>query len=172
MKQIGVELPWARMSTAAHLEPLLEYAKRRAVLTVLRRHPEWTLGQVFSELERNRDRAPLLRDLTLGELFENPDELNQIAAAADGGLPVDRRRLDAAKRLTGADFDECVRAVILEAAGTPVGASYLRARVGGPRWKLQESLRRLVHAGEISRSGSTSATRYRIAGEHREQRRP
>jgi hypothetical protein len=160
------------MSTAAHLEPLLEYAKRRAVLTVLRRHPEWTLGHVFSELERNGDRAPLLRDLTLGELFEDPDGLDQIAAAADGGPPVDRRRLEAAKQLTGADFDECVRGVLHEAAGTPVSASYLRARVGGPRWKLQASLRRLVHADAIRRSGSTSATRYRIADGHHDQRRP
>ena len=156
----------------SHLEPVLLYAERRAVLTVLRRHPEWTLGHVFRELQQNGARAPVLRDLTLGELFEDPEELNLLAAAGDGGPPVDRRRLEAAKRLTGAEFDECVRVVIHEAAGRPVGASYLRARVGGPRWKLQESLRRLVHVGAIRRSGTTSATRYTIAVGHRDERHP
>jgi hypothetical protein len=147
--------------TGSHLEPLLHYAERRAVLTVLRRHPEWTLGHVFSELQQNGARAPVLRDLTLGELFEDPDELDQIAAATDGGPPVDRKRLEAAKKLAGAEFDECVRAVIEEAGSSPVAASYLRARVGGPRWKLQGSLRRLVDSGVVKRSGSTSASRYR-----------
>jgi hypothetical protein len=160
-----------RMSTAAHLEPLLEYAERRAVLTVLRRHPEWTLGHVLRELERSGPRAPVLRDLTLGELFEDPDELDQIAAKTDGGPPVDRKRLEAAKKLTGADFDDCVRAVIDE-AGSPVAASYLRVRVGGPRWKLQGSLRRLVSSGVVKRSGSTSATRYWGMVGHRDERRP
>jgi len=153
-----------------HLEPLLQYAERRAVLAVLHRHPEWTLGQVFRELEQNGARAGLLRDLTLGELFEDPD-LDAIAMAADGGPPIDRQRLRAAKRLSGADFDECVRAVIGEAGGSRVGAAYLRARVGGPRWKLQASLRRLVDAGLIRRSGSTSGTRYWIV-RAREERRP
>jgi hypothetical protein len=146
----------------SHLEPLLRYAERRAVLAVLRRHPERTLGQVFSELQQNAARAPVLRELTLGELFEDPGELDQIAAQAIGDPPVDRKRLEAAKKLTDEDFDECVRAVIDE-AGSAVAASYLRARVGGPRWKRQGSLRRLVHRGMVARSGSTSGSRYRAA---------
>ena len=32
-----------------NLEPLLREAERRAVLAVLRGHPEWTLGDVFVE---------------------------------------------------------------------------------------------------------------------------
>ena len=152
------------------LEPLLREAERRAVVAVLRGHPEWTLGHVFNHLEQNGARAPLLRDLTLGELLEDP-RLDQITLAADGGPPVDRRRRAEAKKLTGERFDECVHAVLHEARGTPVGAAYLRARVGGPRWKLQASLRRLVDAGLVERSGSTSATRYRsIRGP--EERRP
>jgi hypothetical protein len=149
------------MSTS-HLEPLLELAERRAVLTVLRRHPEWTLGHVCSLLEQDGSRALLLRELTLGELFEEP-RLDRVRLAADGGPPIDRGRRAAAVELTGERFDECVRAVLHEAGGVPVGASYLRARVGGPRWKLQASLRRLVEAGVVERSGSTSTTRYWIA---------
>jgi hypothetical protein len=147
--------------TGTHLEPLLQYAERRAVVAVLRRHPEWTLGHVFTEIQRSGIRAPVLRDLTLGELLEDP-ELDQIAAASDGGPPIDRNRLRAAQQLRGADFDQCVLAVISEAGGSRVGAAYVRARVGGPRWKLQASLRRLVDAGVVHRSGSTSATRYWI----------
>ncbi|HLT40566.1 MAG TPA: hypothetical protein VK034_30020 [Enhygromyxa sp.] len=153
-----------------NLEPLLHEAERRAVVAVLRGHPEWTLGHVFSHLEQNGSRAPLLRELTLGELLDDPC-LDQIIRAADGGPPVDRKRRVEAKKLTGERFDECVRAVLIEARGTPVGAAYLRARVGGPRWKLQASLRRLVNARLVRRSGSTSATRYWIAPAG-EERRP
>lgn len=146
------------MSTT-HLEPLLKYAERRAVLLVLHRHPEWTLGHVLRELEQSGPRAAVLGDLTLGELFAAPDDLDQITLPKDGGPPVEHEHLQAAARLSGANFDECVREVIA-AASTPVAAAYLRARVGGPRWKLQASLRRLVDAGAIKRSGTTSSTRY------------
>jgi hypothetical protein len=83
--------------------------------------------------------------------------------AVDGDPPIDRQRLRAAEQLRGEDFDECVRATIDEAGSSRVRAAYLRARVGGPRWKLQASLRRLVDAGVLERSGSTNATRYRRA---------
>ncbi|MFO7563572.1 MAG: hypothetical protein R6X02_13075 [Enhygromyxa sp.] len=147
------------MST--NLQALLCEAERRAVLAVLRGHPEWTLGSVLSHLEHGGPRAPLLRGLTLGELLEDP-RLDQLTLADDGGPPIDRQRRAEAKQLTGEQFDEYVRAT-LEQAGEPVAAAYLRARLGGPRWKLQASLRRLVAAGLVERSGTTSATRYRTA---------
>jgi hypothetical protein len=156
------------MSTTP-LEPLLSLVERRAVLTVLRCHPEWTLGHVFSHLECSGSRARVHRDLTLGELCEDP-RLDQITLAADGGPPIDRRRLADAMELVGEHFDACVRAVLDEAGGVPVASAYLRARVGGPRWKLQASLRRLIDAGLVDRSGSTSATRYRIARARRGSR--
>ena len=64
------------------------------------------------------------------------------------------------RRSFGRAFDELVHEVIAEAR-RPIGAAYLRERVGGPRWKLQHSLRRLSAAGLIRRDGTTSATRYR-----------
>ena len=143
-----------------NLEPLLEAAERRAVLTVLRAHPEWTLAQVLSQLEHNGRRAPLLRALTLGELFTEPG----VPAGLAGYEPIiDQVRLQAARKLTYQDFDEVVRVVIGDAGGKAVAASYLTARVGGPRWKLQASLRRLVNTGAIERTGTTSGTRYRAA---------
>src|SRR5690606_24748614 len=108
------------MSTS-HLEPLLQLAERCAVLTVLRRHPEWTLGHLCSLLEQDGSRALLLRELTLGELCEEP-RLDRVTLAADGGPPIDRERWAAAAELTGERFDEHVRAVLVEARGVPVGA--------------------------------------------------
>ncbi|HLT38219.1 MAG TPA: hypothetical protein VK034_18165 [Enhygromyxa sp.] len=144
--------------SSSHLEPLLRAAERRAVLMVLRSHPEWTLEHLASLLAHDGDRAPVLRKLTLGELLDDPGPVARI----DGGPPIDHARLQAAKRLRGPEFDQCVHEVIAEADGRPVAAKYLRARVGGPRWKLQGSLRRLIAAGRVQRSGTTSTTRYWI----------
>lgn len=146
--------------SVSHLEPLLQQAERRAVLTVLRAHPEWTLGHLFSHLEQGGARASLLRELTFGELLTEPGPA-AIELPEDGGPPIDRLRLKAARKATGADFDEHVHQVIAEAGGRAVPAAYLRARVDGPRWKLQASFGRLIAAGAIERSGTTSATRYR-----------
>jgi hypothetical protein len=38
-----------------HLEPLLRAAERRAIVSVLRSHPEWTLEHVASLLEHEGD---------------------------------------------------------------------------------------------------------------------
>lgn len=168
-QRLQVEGPGVCMMTT-DLEPLLCKAERHAVLTVLRDHPEWTLGHVFSHLEHDGPRAPLLRELTLGELLRDPC-LDPLEIANDGGPPIDRKRRAEARRLMGECFDECVRLVLDEANGTAVAAAYLRARVGGPRWKLQASLRRLVAAGLVQRSGTTSATRYQTLRAH-EERRP
>lgn len=143
--------------TATHLEPLLRAAERRAVARVLRSHPEWTLGDVVAYIDKNGPRAAVLRGLALRELLEGH------ACATDGGPPIDVDILARAKRATGAEFDQLVREV-LASAGRPVSARYLRARLGGPRWKLLTALNRLLHRRVIERSGITSATRYWIAG--------
>lgn len=144
--------------SSSHLEPLLRAAERRAVLMVLRSHPEWTLEHLATLLAHDGARTPVLRKLTLGELLDDPGP----APTTDGGPAIDYPRLQAAKQLGGRQFDELVHEVIAEANGRAVAAAYLRARVGGPRWKLQGSLRRLIAAGRVQRSGTTSTTRYRI----------
>lgn len=143
-----------------NFEPILDRAERRAIVAVLRAHPEWTLGQVCSQLERDVPIAAVLRRLTLGELLLTDVELDGLDRSSDG-LP-DRGRLEAARRLIGERFDECICEVLAEAGERAVGAKYLRARVGGPRWKLQAALRRMIAAGVIERSGTTSGTRYRL----------
>jgi hypothetical protein len=111
---------------------------RGALLRILRAHPEWTLRQALEVAPRR-----VLQHVRLGELV----------------APSDLARLARAERLSGAKFDACVLSVIRE-AGRPVAAAYLRARVGGPRWKLQDAVGRLAQTGKIERSGTTSATRY------------
>ncbi|MFV8755761.1 hypothetical protein ACNOYE_34855 [Nannocystaceae bacterium ST9] len=71
----------------------------------------------------------------------------------------DHTRRTKALALRGSEFDALVLEVIREAKGM-VASGYIRDRVGGPRWKLQASLGRLVDAGHLARRGTTSMTRY------------
>lgn len=147
--------------TASHLDLLLRQAERRAVVQVVRSRTELTLAQLGDLLAANNPRAVLLGSVTVGELLAE-SQPGSIRLSRDGGPPIDVARLEAARQCTGASFDQCIREVLAEVHGRAVAASYLRARVGGPRWKLQSALARLLAAGLIERSGTTSATRYWI----------
>jgi hypothetical protein len=133
-------------------ELLLHQAQRRAVLAVVRRSPSWTLAQLCSHIDRRGERAAALGSLTIGELRSTVDP-------PDGEPPIHYKRLALAQRSHGETFDRVVHEVLVE-AGKAVAAAYLRARVGGPRWKLQSSLRRLAGAGLVERRGATSDARY------------
>lgn len=138
------------------LETLLNKAERRALVAVLRSRPEMTLDKL-QDCFTGRYGATL-RTITVRELLEAETELE---LPDDGGPAIDRGALEQAKRLTGEAFDICVMRVLDAAGGRAVSASYLRARVGGPRWKLQGSLKRLVEKHKVERRGVTSSTRYR-----------
>jgi hypothetical protein len=140
-----------------HVEQIVREAERRAIVQVIRAHPEWTLAQLFAQLDGPH--REVLGRVTLTELRD--DQLGTVLVPNDGGPPIDPRRLAQAKRLRGPAFVACVRRVLADAPGF-VGAAYLRARVGGPRWKLQSALRRLEAIGVVERRGMTSATRYRL----------
>jgi hypothetical protein len=125
--------------------------QRLVVARTLRAHPEWLFANVAGIIERGGPRADALGRLTVAEL-----------AQADVGEvcpDIDRARRWRAMQRNGAAFDRLVFEVLCEAPG-PVGASYLRARLGGPRWKLQASLHRLLADEKIERTGKTSAVRY------------
>jgi hypothetical protein len=124
---------------------------RLAVARTLRAHPEWSLANIFGVIERGGPRSDALGRLTIADLLDGATEPTP-------SIDLVRRRL--ATRCTGADFDQLVFEVLSEATGD-AASGYLRARLGGPRWKMQDSLGRLVAAGKIIRSGTTSATRYR-----------
>lgn len=140
------------------LEPYLLQVERYAVVQVLRAHPHWTIGEVADHLRKGGPLADLIRDVRIDELIRGSDSLEP---SPDGGPPIDRGRLEAAKLASGADYDALVLAVLREAGGE-VSATYLRARVGGPRWKLRGALGRLMDAGVVDRSGVTSSTRWRV----------
>lgn len=119
--------------------------QRHALLRVLHSKSEWTLSDALAQL----DRAPWFEVLTLEDVC---------SAWVDS--PRVGRRDSEARRATGSIFDRIVLDVVIEAKGW-VAAGDLRPHVGGPRWKLQASLGRLVVAGVVERTGKTSDTRYR-----------
>ncbi len=148
-------------------EVVAQLACRCAVIQVVRSHPEWSLGQIFDQLARTDARSEALRSVTIGELLaparERTADRRREPAGVRGAEPqIDLVRLRRASKLFGERFDAIVLEVITE-AGQPVAAGYMRARVGGPRWKLQASFRRLVEAGKLERSGVTSSVRYWLA---------
>lgn len=113
------------------------------VASLLREHPDATLGDLIDLPGAGQT----MRSLTIRNLLA--------LGSAD--------RLTAAAKLQGSDFDELVLRELAE-HGRSMSRAELIERVGGPRWKLQASMRRLVGAGKVTRSGITSATRYAIAG--------
>jgi hypothetical protein len=100
---------------------------------------------LIDRMDHNDEHAAVLRELTIRDLATPP--------------PIGPVTLQIAKRATGAEFDAMVLAAVRRSKD-PVKASYLRDRVGGPRWKLQDSVARLVEAGELQRFGRTADTRY------------
>ena len=129
---------------------LIHEVQRRATITALRENPEWLLLDLDACARGGGSYARQLSEVTLAELRDE----------AFGPVPV---RLAAAEALKGEEFDAVVHTVLLE-VGRFVGARYLRSRVGGPRWKLQAALGRLVAAGLAERTGVTSDAAYRGVG--------
>ena len=119
----------------------------RAMVQALRMHPEWRLGDLELVMARSSRRTEQLRQVKTAEL--------QPAAPL-----LDEERRARAEQLQGSSFDRIMLEVIA-GAGDWVSASYIRARAGGPRWKLLQSVGRLIDAGQWERRGKTSATQYR-----------
>lgn len=135
------------------IEVLARQARRRALAVVIRAHPEWTLAQVLaSELEH----AELIGELTVLELCgHRPRYPGQ-------EHPSQTTRYERAYRAHGEAFAELVYEVMVE-AGEPVQTRYLRARLGGPRWKVKGALERLCEQGRVVREGVTSDTFYLLS---------
>jgi hypothetical protein len=127
---------------------ILSETERLALVITIREHPEWLLADLLDRVDAKDHHADLLRQLTVQELMSDP------------GVELAGVRLARARRATGDAFDQLALAVLIELWPKPVAASELRARVGGPRWKLQASLGRLVAAKRAVRTGNTSGARY------------
>jgi hypothetical protein len=144
-----------------HASVTIDELERVAVLRVLHDHPEWPIGAVLAYVENGGAKAETLRGLTLAELVGDADTIHDRQHQPP---PIGAGRLLRAQTTHGAQFDRLVLVVLLEARPREVAAGYLRARLGGPRWKLTASLNRLVLAGMAVRSGNTSGTRYGATG--------
>ncbi|EDM78361.1 hypothetical protein PPSIR1_05916 [Plesiocystis pacifica SIR-1] len=153
------------MSTTL-LDPLVAETERHVLVCALRKHPSWTLGELVDYVVQGGERAQTLRAVRLEELIGGEQEVVVVGRRAHSkGLVLER--LEAARQATGELFDEFVREVLDEAMSDPdvdqgwIDGRFLRNQVGGPRWKLQASLTRLVNAGQVERKGRTNSTRYR-----------
>jgi hypothetical protein len=140
------------------LSALAAQLERHALIVALQLHPEWTLGDLLAV---GGSLGETLRGLTLAELRAEspPMRLDETGLV----MPIDQGRRARAEKLSGHEFDQVVLEIITEAGERRVASSYVVARSGGPRWKLQDSLNRLVDAGLVVRTGVTSSTRYRAA---------
>jgi hypothetical protein len=127
---------------------ILQETERLGLVIAIREHPEWSLADLLDRVDADDGRADVLRRLTVHELMHDP------------GVEIAHVRLVRARRSTGVAFDKLVLAVLTERWPQPVAAFELRAQLGGPRWKRQAALRRLVAAGKARRTGSTCDARY------------
>lgn len=143
-------MPFSRLPRLKGVQStsILDETERLALVIAIREHPEWSLASLFERVEAKDDRGAMLRRVTVRELMTDP------------GVKVGQVRLARARRATGDAFDEMVLAVLTELWPKPLAAFEVRARLGGPRWKLQASLGRLVAARKAVRKGNTSGVRY------------
>ena len=117
------------------------------VVRALSRVPHCRLDELLAYIDAGERYADALARLRVCELLPPADS-------------IDLALLDRARRAQGEAYDALVLEVVRQAYPTRVDATYLRARIGGPRWKLQKSLGRLVRGQLVLRSGKTSGTRY------------
>ena len=87
---------------------------------------------------------------------------SEAGAADEGAAGRARPAAPSARTLAGrAQFDAAVINVLREANGW-VGASSLRAQVGGSDNQVRIALHRLVAAGQVTRRGERNSTEYRL----------
>lgn len=128
---------------------------KRTLIRVLHRMRSRSLGELADFICHAGKDGARLGALTIDELWSAADDL-------DDADTIDGVRLARARRLTGPAYDAIVLEVLREAEGEWVAPSFLEARAGGPRWKRQKSIKRLIEAGKVERTGTTSSTKYRI----------
>lgn len=131
--------------------------EKRTLIRVLRRIRSWPLTKLGEFIHRGDKAGARLGALTLDDVWSAADDI-------DGADVIDATRLARARRLKGASYDAIVLEVLREAEGEWVTPSFVEDRAGGPRWKRQNSINRLVNDGKVERTGKTSSTKYRIVG--------
>ena len=123
--------------------------ERKALTLTLGHNAHWSLGAVLGYMLDDSEHAHALGQLTLLEIAEVYASRVQPARRAQAVLE------------QGEVFDALMLEVLREIAPNQVQAAYLRAQLGGPRWKVRGSLARLEAQGLVIRTGVTSDTCYR-----------
>lgn len=143
-------MPFGALALLREVQPqaILQETERLALVIAIREHPEWSLADLLDRVDAEDGRADVLRRLTVHELMHDP------------GVETACVRLVRARRSTGVAFDNFVLDVLTERWPRSVAPFELRAQLGGPRWKRQAALGRLVAAGKATRTGSTCDARY------------
>lgn len=148
---------------ALHLAALAAEFEKRKIVRVLRTNPDWSLRTLLQFLHDKGPEVGALGDLTIGDLITDPAAARLRVCTDGAGSIIDLDRRERAERVYGEVFDDLLLEVLREVRPRAVAASYLTVRLGGPRWKLQASARRLVEAGSATKTGVTSGTRYAAA---------
>lgn len=147
--QIACPCPCTSKGRAARSDapPFSARLEDEIVLRALSRLPHRRLSELLAYIDAGKRYADVLARSRVCDLVP------------PAGI-IDLALLGRAQRAQGEAYDALVLGVVRQAYPSRVDATYLRARVGGPRWKLQKSLGRLVHRQLLQRSGKTSGTRY------------
>ncbi len=117
------------------LKGVLALAAKSAIICELVDRPETLLSEILPLL--SGEFGNVIGEIRVCELLE----------AREGSAP-------------NSDYDSRIVEVVRAASTMSVSPAYVRERVGGPRWKRQAAILRLVEAGQIVRTGVTSGTRY------------
>ncbi len=123
------------MTHSTAFEGVLTLAVRSAIICELVDRPETLLSE--------------LSTLMLGDLGEIIGEIRICEL-------LEARAMSASRSV----YDRRIVEAVQAAATLSVSPAYIRERVGGPRWKRQDAILRLIESGEIVRTGTTSGTRY------------
>ena len=112
--------------------------ERHTFIAALHVMAEWPLAELFEFLDGDSERASKLGRVTVAELLRSSSPACLLRA---------KLVLELAPQLSGDKFDQLALSVLNEVYPKSVKASFLRHRLGVPRWRVQSSMLRLV-AGE------------------------
>ena len=141
-----------------------ESARRRALRPALREFVRnLPLGTSFSEFFTSLEGTPFqagLRDLTISELLESLDSEQREAESS----PVAQAPLRETRTRAGRAVFDTAMSDLLRDAKDALSEVELAELVGGSESQVQQSLRRLMDAGQALRVGDDSFPRYRWCG--------
>ena len=137
---------------------------RDAIIQAILAKPKATIADLL-ELTR-ADNAPLLREITLGQLADatgskrgkagKPAKASGKPAKAPGKV----NTRTAAGRFA---FEEAILRALGELGGGPVSGAGVKVKVGGTSLQVRTAMNRLIDAGKVTFEGKARGTKYSLA---------